>query len=89
MFLAYCPRHDSDVLLGYRAIRDLVNVAPGVIVLQAECYDGTPVQVVTGARAAEFRHTPGADAQRPPARDGSPPAREIAADPTVTDVPTA
>jgi hypothetical protein len=50
MFSVYCPRHGANVLLGFRRLVHVVNVAPGVIALQFRCYDGEVVELLTGAR---------------------------------------
>ncbi|MQA64194.1 MAG: hypothetical protein GEU86_22685 [Actinophytocola sp.] len=51
MFKVYCPRHGSDVLLGYGRVRQVINVRPGVIVVELRCYDGEIVRLLTGSRA--------------------------------------
>ncbi len=53
MFPVYCPRHGSTVLLGMSSMRRMVNVEPGVILLEFTCYDGEVVRLLTG------RHVPG------------------------------
>lgn len=50
MFAVHCPRHGSRVLLSERRIRALHHTDNG-IVIEAECYDGERVFVVTGRRA--------------------------------------
>ena len=47
MFAVHCPRHGTRVLLTERRIRVLHNTEAG-IVIEAECYDGERVFVVTG-----------------------------------------
>jgi hypothetical protein len=51
MFAVHCPRHGARVLLTERRIRVLHNTDAG-IVIEAECYDGERVFVVTGRAAA-------------------------------------
>lgn len=51
MFKVYCPRHGSHVLLGPGHIQKMVNVRPGVIVLELRCDDGEVIRMVTGSRA--------------------------------------
>ncbi|MGH3775558.1 MAG: hypothetical protein ACRDRR_07440 [Pseudonocardiaceae bacterium] len=50
MFAVHCPRHGTRVLLTERRIRALHNTGTG-IVIEAECYDGERVFVVTGRGA--------------------------------------
>ena len=47
MFVAFCPLHDCEVLLGLSRIRNLANLAPGVLALELECYDGQRLAVLT------------------------------------------
>lgn len=47
MFAIHCPHHGARVLLTERRIRTLYNTGAG-IVIEAECYDGERVFVVTG-----------------------------------------
>lgn len=51
MFKIYCPRHGSDVLLGFSRVQKMINVRPGVIVVELRCYDGEVIRMVTGSRA--------------------------------------
>lgn len=51
MFAVHCPRHGTRVLLTERRIRALHNTEAG-IVIEAECYDGERVFVITGRGAA-------------------------------------
>ena len=50
MFLVHCPGHRTDVLLGLRRVRGVVNVR-GLIVVELECHDGERILHVTGRRA--------------------------------------
>lgn len=50
MFAVHCPRHRTRVLLTERRIRALHNTEAGVVI-EAECYDGERVFVVTGRHA--------------------------------------
>ena len=50
MFAVHCPRHGDRVLLSERRIRALHHTDSG-IVIEAECYDGERVYVVTGGQA--------------------------------------
>lgn len=47
MFVAYCPTHGREVLLGERRIRGLRNGAQGIEV-ELECWDGERLLVRTG-----------------------------------------
>jgi hypothetical protein len=47
MFSITCPRHGSDVLVGSRRIRSLINSEAG-IALEIECYCGRYVLLETG-----------------------------------------
>jgi hypothetical protein len=47
MFAVHCPRHGARVLLSERRIRALHTGDTG-IVMEAECYDGERIFVVTG-----------------------------------------
>lgn len=47
MFSIKCPSHGSDVLVGPRRIRSLLN-AEASILLEIECYCGTHVVLGTG-----------------------------------------
>ncbi|MGH3466884.1 MAG: hypothetical protein ACRDQF_04010 [Thermocrispum sp.] len=58
MFKVYCPQHGSDVLLGLRRIKRVVNVEPGVIEVELICYDGQVLTLVTGSRATEAGRRP-------------------------------
>ncbi|MPY77989.1 MAG: hypothetical protein GEV04_05720 [Actinophytocola sp.] len=49
MFPVYCPRHGSTVLLGLSHMRRMINVKPGVILLEFTCYDGEVVRLLTGS----------------------------------------
>jgi hypothetical protein len=49
MFAISCPSHGSNVLVGSRRIRSLINTEAG-IVLNIECYCGTHVAVGTGRK---------------------------------------
>lgn len=51
MFAVHCPRHGARVLLTERRIRALHNTDAGIMI-EAECYDGERVFVVTGRDAA-------------------------------------
>lgn len=51
MFKVYCPRHGGHVLLDFGHIHKVINVRPGVIVLELRCDDGEVVRMVTGSRA--------------------------------------
>lgn len=51
MFKVYCPRHGGHVLLDLGHIQRVINVRPGVIVLELRCDDGEVVRMVTGSRA--------------------------------------
>lgn len=57
MFAVHCPRHGSRVLLSERRIRALHHTDSG-LVMEAECYDGERVFVVTGRRAPATPATP-------------------------------
>jgi hypothetical protein len=46
--VAYCPLHGCQVLLGLTGVRRLTNLAPGVLALELECYDGQQLVVLTG-----------------------------------------
>lgn len=50
MFTVYCPRHGSKVLLGLSSLRRMINLEPGVILLEFTCYDGEVLRLLTGAR---------------------------------------
>jgi len=50
MFLVFCPVHDREVLLGMNRVRNLANVAEGVIALELECHDGQRIALLTGQR---------------------------------------
>lgn len=50
MFTVYCPRHGSEVLLGLSRLRRMINLEPGVILMEFTCYDGEVVGMLTGAR---------------------------------------
>lgn len=52
MFTVYCPQHGSKVLLGLSRLRRMINLEPGVILLEFTCYDGEVVQLLTGARVS-------------------------------------
>lgn len=49
MFNVYCPRHGHEVLLGFRRLRRVVNIKPGVIVVELLCHDGEVLRLVTGS----------------------------------------
>lgn len=51
MFAVHCPRHGTRVLLSERRIRAIHNTEAGIVV-EAECYDGERVFVVTGRGAS-------------------------------------
>lgn len=51
MLALYCPRHGHAVLLDIDRITRMVNIEDGLIVVEAECYDGTRIQMITGSRA--------------------------------------
>lgn len=55
MLTIYCPTHNSEVLVGPRRIRHLVNTPHG-IELVVECYCGHRVDAVTGRRARVGGH---------------------------------
>lgn len=55
MFAVYCPRHDSEVLLGLSRIKRMVNIQPGVIAVELVCHDGEVLTVLTGARMKKER----------------------------------
>lgn len=55
MFTVFCPRHQSRVLLGPRAIDDLVTTPDGVV-LHWHCRCGATGTVLTGRRAAVADH---------------------------------
>lgn len=63
MFPVYCPQHDSTVLLGLSRMRRMVNLEPGVILLEFTCYDGEVVGLLTGSRV------PGEVSVTPPSPD--------------------
>lgn len=50
LFVSFCPLHHCDVLLGATRIRDLPNLAPDVIAVELECYDGERLVVLTGTQ---------------------------------------
>ena len=50
MFVAFCPLHGCDVLLGPRRLRSLVTLASGVLAVKLQCYDGTTLLVLTGTQ---------------------------------------
>ncbi|SNR52581.1 hypothetical protein SAMN06265360_108177 [Haloechinothrix alba] len=52
MFTVYCPRHQANVLLGFRRIRRVINVSPGVIAVQLVCHDGAVLELLTGSRVS-------------------------------------
>jgi hypothetical protein len=52
MFVAFCPLHGCDVLLSISCIRDVANLAPGVIAVELECYDGERLVVLTGTQTS-------------------------------------
>lgn len=52
MFAVHCPRHGTRVLLSERRIRTVHNTGNGIVV-EAECYDGERVFVVTGRGAPQ------------------------------------
>jgi hypothetical protein len=47
MFAVHCPRHGARVLLSERRIRAL-HIGDTGMVMEAECYDGERIFVVTG-----------------------------------------
>jgi hypothetical protein len=51
MFAVHCPRHGTRVLLTERRIRAVHNTDSGIVV-EAECYDGERLFVVTGRGAS-------------------------------------
>lgn len=53
VFVAFCPRHDCEVLLGAGCLRGLTHLAPGVLALELECYDGEPLVVLTGSHVGQ------------------------------------
>lgn len=52
MLVAFCPAHGRNVLLSVSCIRHLVNLAPGVIAVELECYDGERLVVLTGTQTS-------------------------------------
>ena len=52
MFHVFCPVHGSDVVLGNRAIRGLVNTDLGIIVM-LECTCGERIATVTGRKSQQ------------------------------------
>ena len=50
MYLVYCPRHGRRVLLGLSRIRRLVNLSPGVIAVELQCYDGELLLLLAGSQ---------------------------------------
>ena len=50
MFHVFCPQHGSEVVLGDRSIRGLVNTDLGIIVV-LECTCGERIATVTGRKA--------------------------------------
>lgn len=44
------PLHGCDVLLSLSCLRSMDNLAPGVIAVELECYDGQRLIVLTGAQ---------------------------------------
>jgi hypothetical protein len=69
MFAAYCPTHDSEILLGYRRLVRMHNTAAGIDV-HLLCYCGELLVVHTGrARAGRAaRTTVGTSEASAPAR---------------------
>ncbi len=51
MFAAHCPTCNQRVLLPSSRVRGMVSTDRGIIV-KLECYDGTPLYLLTGRRAA-------------------------------------
>jgi len=47
MFAINCPTHGSEVLVGTRRIRSLINTERGIL-LDVECYCGARVVTGTG-----------------------------------------
>ncbi|MGH9247411.1 MAG: hypothetical protein ACRD29_24485 [Acidimicrobiales bacterium] len=68
MFAVDCPGHGSRVLLGPRAIEELVNTDAGIVV-RWRCRCGTTGTVLTGVRAPSGGRTSRRDGERqlPPA----------------------
>ncbi|MGH9273206.1 MAG: hypothetical protein ACRDZU_01045 [Acidimicrobiales bacterium] len=56
MFTVFCPRHQARVLLGPRAIDDVVNTPDGVV-LHWHCRCGAVGTVATGRPSAVADHT--------------------------------
>ena len=54
MFAPYCPVHGCKVLLTAKEVRSVANLAPGVIAVELECYDGERLFLLTG-RAINLR----------------------------------
>ena len=50
MFHVFCPQHGTDVIIGNRAIRGLINTDLGIIVV-LECTCGERIATVTGRKA--------------------------------------
>lgn len=69
MFVVFCPLHDCQVLLGPSRIRNLENLAPGLVRLEFECHDGQRLAVLTRKAPTSTGHPQSAERTRSPELD--------------------
>jgi len=58
VFVVFCPLHDCEVLLSLSRVRHLANLAPGVLALELECYDGQRLALLTGKQVETATGSP-------------------------------